>query len=212
MKKRSRGFTLVELMIVVAIIGVLAAIAIPAFRRYIKSTRVAEADSIMQKLANGASAYYTSEQKYTTPGGGDQPWHMGVVAQGLPTTAGMPVPFTAQVFPGGVQYDFNTTDGEGTYRNCATAPDGGAKVLPAGAPTPMMRATLNKLRMSIEDPIYFQYAYSSFGQGIDAEVRIGATVDWASGGVCHQIEQIITVDDDNQEVSVGPRTTTNEFE
>ena len=42
LSKKNSGFTLVELMIVVAIIGILAGIAIPAFSRYIKKSRTAE--------------------------------------------------------------------------------------------------------------------------------------------------------------------------
>ena len=48
-------------MIVVAIIGILAAIAIPAFVKYLKQTKTSEAGLNLKTLADGASAYYQSE-------------------------------------------------------------------------------------------------------------------------------------------------------
>ncbi|MCA9564543.1 MAG: prepilin-type N-terminal cleavage/methylation domain-containing protein [Myxococcales bacterium] len=62
-----KGFTLIEMMIVVAIIGLLAAIAIPAFSRYVKRSRTSEALMGLRMVYNGAVTYYTVD--HTTVNG-----------------------------------------------------------------------------------------------------------------------------------------------
>ena len=57
-RKAQEGFTLIELMIVVAIIGILAAVAIPAFMKYIKKSKTSEAREFVKKIYDGARSYY----------------------------------------------------------------------------------------------------------------------------------------------------------
>jgi len=60
-RKKNAGFTLVELMIVVAIIGILAAVAIPAFSRYVKKSKTAEASGHLNKMWAGSVAYFEAD-------------------------------------------------------------------------------------------------------------------------------------------------------
>lgn len=57
-KKVQQGFTLIELMIVVAIIGILAAIALPAYQDYTKRSHVSEGLSLAGAAKMGVSEYY----------------------------------------------------------------------------------------------------------------------------------------------------------
>lgn len=62
----SRGFTMIELLIVMCIIAILTAIAIPSYREYVRRSNRSDAIIALTELANLEEKHYSNELAYTT--------------------------------------------------------------------------------------------------------------------------------------------------
>ena len=69
MKKTQHGFTLIELMIVVAIIGIIASVAIPAYTNYIIRSQVAEGINLSTAAKIAAAEYFQTHGVFATSNG-----------------------------------------------------------------------------------------------------------------------------------------------
>jgi type IV pilus assembly protein PilE len=77
MKSRNKGFTLVELMVTVAVVAIIAAVALPSYRQYIRRANRVDATGALLRLAGNQERFYLQNNTYaaedlmgTAPPGG----------------------------------------------------------------------------------------------------------------------------------------------
>jgi len=149
LRNTRKGFTLIELMIVVAILAILAVVAVPAFIKYMRRAKTTEAIDELDKIYKGAAVYYTTPKI---------------------DKAGTKLP---------CQFPANQTVTPVEATCCATfgGPDGDSDDRCDGEPTIWSQPTWSALSFQMNDQHYFVYAFSSQGTLSNASFTATAHAD-----------------------------------
>lgn len=144
--RSKKGFTLIELMIVVAIIAILAVVAVPQFTKYMRNAKAAEANEMLDLIKKGSASYYATPRT---------------------TTAGDHIdcrfPITTAITPVGATSCCNTgasSDTDNDDRCDANASDWDNK-------------TWSALKFAITDQHYFVYQYIANAASLSGSLATG---------------------------------------
>lgn len=174
LNKKAKGFTLIELMIVVAIIGILAAVAIPAFMKYIRRSKTTEATMNLRKMFDSSVSYYTED--HTARGA-----EAAILAKQFPVASAGSSPV-------------NTACAAGSPQKYNPSVDNG------GVGGIWSEATWQALNFAINDPFLYQYSYASTGSGatgVDSAFTARANGDLDCNGTLSTFERAAYVDANN---------------
>jgi len=141
-KQHSGGFTLIELMIVVAILAILASVAIVAYGQYARKAKNAEATSVLADIRIKQEAYRASFHQYANLNIG-----AGWMPDDSPGAAARAWPVAGAV-----------TTLEGAWRMLGVTPDHGvyfSYTCNAGAPGGAIAATFNGLNIENQNDFWF---------------------------------------------------------
>lgn len=150
--KNQAGFTLVELMITVVVLGVLAAIAVPTFTGFIKKSKTSESGINVRAISNGAISWFNAP--HNDEKGHELPSHFPNSQSPFQVPSSLdktPLPIAEPCANGVPQYRVDTTLGE--------------------------KQPWKSIKFAIRRSHYYQYTYSTSGTKNDAYFAVRATAD-----------------------------------
>ncbi len=156
------GFTLIELMIVVAILAILAVVAVPAFVKFMRRAKTAEAIDQLDKVSKGAITYYTRGRIAPATG--------AALKCQFPATQGLTPDITGKKCCGG------TADGDGDDRCDVNA-------------SLWNDTTWATLSFEMRDQHYFGYSFQSSGVLAAAKFTATAQADLDCDGIISTFER-----------------------